>query len=76
MYVDNDVSGTIPPDKRPSSSRLLAALTPKPPFHVLIVMEQSRLARDLARVLDLIETLEGAGVEVYSYQTGRPHLAR
>src|SRR5947208_3238106 len=52
VFVDESVSGTVPPDKRPGSSRLLAALRPKPPFRALIVMEQSRLSRDTARALD------------------------
>src|SRR2546426_12746428 len=71
VFVDNDVSGTVPPELRPGMSKLLSALTPKPPFQRLVVMEQSRLGRDTAATLALIERIENAGVEVYSYQDSR-----
>src|SRR5437899_2986777 len=38
---------------------------------VIVVMEQSRLGRDIAKTLELITTIEAAGVEVWSYADAR-----
>ena len=41
VYTDDAISGAIFGEKRPGLYRLLNALTPRPPFQVLIVMDQS-----------------------------------
>ena len=70
VFSDANVSGAEFRN-RPGLSRLLAALPPRPPFGALIIMEQSRLGRDTIRTLALIQTLQDAGVEIYSYGDGR-----
>ena len=45
VYVDDGISGAEFA-KRPGFVRLMTALTPAPPFEVLIVSELSRLGRE------------------------------
>jgi DNA invertase Pin-like site-specific DNA recombinase len=45
---------------------MLDALEPKPPFQVLLVTEPSRIGRDAIRTLGVVQTLEEAGVAVWS----------
>ena len=46
VYVDGGISGAEF-SKRPGFLRLMNALKPRPPFHVLIMSEESRLDREL-----------------------------
>ena len=48
VFVDDAVSGAEW-KHRPGFNALLAALSPKPPFDVLIVSELSRIGRDTVR---------------------------
>lgn len=72
-YTDDAVSGAI--EQRPGLSALLAAIgaddpdaNPKArPFDVLIVSEQSRLARDTMFTMGLIKRIEECGIQVWAY---------
>jgi site-specific DNA recombinase len=64
-YLDDGISGTIPLEKRPAGSKLLAdAANGK--FNVVLVWKLDRLARKPSVALNAIETLEGYGVSVKS----------
>ena len=72
VFSDDGVSGAAFNRKeRPGFYRMLDALSPTPPFRVLIVSEQSRLGRDTIRALSAIQQIEDAGVEIHSYLDGR-----
>ena len=59
------------PKKRPGLAALLdAALTKPRPFDVLVIMNQSRLARRQRYAVDLVHDLTDAGVRIFHYQTG------
>ena len=45
IYVDDGISGAEFA-KRPGLARLINALTPRPPFQVLVMSEESRLGRE------------------------------
>jgi len=66
VFIDEAVSGAEFKN-RPGLARMLAALSPKPKFDILILMDQSRLGRDTIRTLGLILTLQNAGVQIHSY---------
>ena len=70
VFTDDGISGAIFGEKRPGLYRLLNALKPRPPFQVLIVMDQSRLGRDQDEVPVVLRRLTQAEVKVYSYLTG------
>src|SRR5882672_5372329 len=46
VYVDDGVSGAEFDGRRPGLAALLNVLTPRPPFHVLVMPEESRLGRE------------------------------
>lgn len=71
VFKDDAVSGAK--ESRPGLDRLVAALSPKPRFNVLVVMEQSRLARfdEPIDALILMRRIEKAGVEIWSYRDKR-----
>ena len=46
VYADDAISGALFGAQRPGLYRLLNALKPRPPFQVLVVMDQSRLGRE------------------------------
>jgi DNA invertase Pin-like site-specific DNA recombinase len=71
IFVDDAVSGADW-TRRPSFNALLAALTPRPPFDVLVVSELSRIGRDTVRTPAAILQLEEAGVEIRSYLSDAP----
>jgi len=50
---------------------LYAAKSVPRPFDVLVIMNQSRLARRLRCAVDIVHDLADAGVRIFSYQTGR-----
>jgi len=69
VYVDENISGTIfDLTKRRGLGRMLDSLKQ---FDVVVTMEQSRLGRDIAKTLELITTIEAAGLEVWSYSDAR-----
>ena len=54
---------------RPGFLRLMNSLKPKPPFHALVMSEESRLGRDRIRTeYSMLEIID-AGVEVFCYLT-------
>jgi site-specific DNA recombinase len=68
IFIDDGVSGA---DfvRREGFLRLMNALKPRPPFQVLVMMEQSRLGRSLDEVPYAIRQIAGAGVRIYCYLT-------
>src|SRR5262245_20117373 len=46
VYVDDGISGAVFGSRRPGLARLLNALSPRPPFQVLVMSEESRLGRE------------------------------
>jgi site-specific DNA recombinase len=71
MYVDDGVSGVLFGAKRPGLARLLNALTPRPPFQVLIMSEESRLGREQIETAYVLKQIVDAGVEVWFYLEDR-----
>lgn len=68
VYQDDGISGAEFL-KRPGYLALMNALRPRPPFQVLIVMDQSRLGRSLDEVPYTLKRITDAGVRVYCYLT-------
>lgn len=68
IYSDDGISGAEFV-KRPGFIRLMNALTPKPPFHVLIMSEESRLGREQIKTAYALQQLTDAGVQVWFYLT-------
>src|ERR1700730_13642880 len=63
IFVDAGPSG-VQYEERPGSSRLMNVLKPRPPFHVLIMAEVSRLGRDQVKIAEALEQLDEAGARV------------
>jgi site-specific DNA recombinase len=73
VYQDNDVSGAT--FDRPGLNALLAAIAQKPmPFDVLVMMDASRLGRDMEETLPLQGRITRAGVRIFHYQDGQELL--
>src|SRR5206468_1053203 len=72
VYVDDAVSGgEFDVTKRQGLAALLQAAKSTPrPFDVLVIMNQSRLARRLRYAVDIVHDLADAGVRIFNYQTG------
>ncbi len=70
VYVDDGISGAEF-ERRPGFMRMMASLTPRPPFQVLIVSEQKSIGREMAETMYVIKQLSEAGVEVFEYMQGR-----
>ncbi len=68
VYTDDGISGAEFV-KRPGFLALMNALKPRPPFQVLVTMEQSRLGRSLDEVPLVLRRLTDAGVRVFCYLT-------
>jgi DNA invertase Pin-like site-specific DNA recombinase len=71
VYADDGISGAEFGDRRPGLARLLNALRPRPPFHVLVTSEESRLGRESIEVAYALKTLAQAGVRVFLYLEDR-----
>jgi site-specific DNA recombinase len=69
VYTDDAISGAIFGERRPGLYRLLNALTPRPPFQGLVVMDQSRLGREQDEVPLVLRRLTQAGVRIFCYLT-------
>ena len=70
IFVDDGVSGAEFV-KRPGFIRLMNALSPRPPFQVLIMSEESRLGREqIATAYALLQIID-AGVRVFFYLEDR-----
>ena len=70
VYVDDGISGAEFA-KRPGLVRLMNALTPRPPFQVLVMSEESRLGREQIETAYLLKQLITAGVRVVYYLEDR-----
>jgi DNA invertase Pin-like site-specific DNA recombinase len=70
VYVDDGISGAEF-EKRPGFLRMMQALTPRPPFQVLITMDESRLGRDQFQTGYALWQIIDAGVRVFYYLPDR-----
>lgn len=70
VYVDDAVSGAEF-ERRPGFVRLMAALTHRPPFDVLVMSEESRLGREMLQTGYALYKLAAAGVRVWYYLDDR-----
>ena len=68
IYVDDGVSGAEFV-RRQGFLRLMNALTPRPPFHVLIMSEESRLGREAIQVSYAFNQIIDSGVRLFFYMT-------
>jgi site-specific DNA recombinase len=71
IFTDENTSGAEW-KHRPGFNALLAALTPRSPFGVVIVSELSRIGRDSVRTPAAVMQIEDAGVEIRSYLNDAP----
>ena len=70
IYQDDGVSGAEF-KTRPGFVRLMNALTPTPPFQVLIMSEEARLGREAIETAYALKQLVTAGVRVFFYLEDR-----
>jgi site-specific DNA recombinase len=70
VYVDDGISGAEFV-KRPGFVRLMTALKPRPPFTVLVMMDEDRLGREQIETAWALKQLIVAGVRVFSYLQDR-----
>ena len=70
VYVDDGISGAEF-EKRPQFMRMMHALKPRPPFQVLITMDESRLGRDQFQTGHALWQIIDAGVRVFYYLPDR-----
>jgi site-specific DNA recombinase len=66
VYSDDDISGAEFKN-RPGLLRLLNALSPRPPFQVLIMSEESRLGRESIETSYVLKQIIDAGERVFFY---------
>ncbi len=64
IFVDDGISGAEFV-KRPGFIRLMSSLKPHPPFHVLIMSEESRLGRESIQTGYALKQIMDAGVRVF-----------
>ncbi len=70
VYADDGISGAEFAN-RPGFLRLMNALKPRAPFHVLIMSEESRLGREAIETAYALKQLVQAGVRVFFYLEDR-----
>ena len=70
VYVDDGISGAEFV-KRPGFLRLMNALKPQAPFHVLVMAEESRLGREQIATAYALKQFSQAGVRVFLYLEDR-----
>src|SRR5262245_9638434 len=70
VYTDDGISGAEFAT-RPGLLRLMNALRDRPPFHVLIMSEESRLGREQIETAYLLKQIVTAGVRVVFYLEDR-----
>jgi len=73
VFVDDGISGAEFAN-RPGFLRLMNALKPRAPFHVLIMSEVSRLGREQIETAYALKQLSVAGVRCFSYLEDRELL--
>lgn len=66
IYYDENVSGSIPTEKRPGFKKLRKYLNDNPNIHTLYMFEISRLGRTFLETLNLVYDLEMEGTQVVS----------
>ena len=69
VFVDDGISGAEF-ERRPGFQKLMAMLSPRAPFQLLIVSEQKSLGREQFETGYAIKRLSEAGVEIFEYLTG------
>ena len=74
VYTDDKISGALFGASRPGLARLLAALTPRPPFQVLVMSEESRLGPEAIETAWVMKRLTDAGVRVFFYLDDRERV--
>jgi site-specific DNA recombinase len=70
VFLDDGISGAEFA-RRPGFVRLMASLTPRPAYQVLIMSEESRLGREMAEVIYALKQIVMAGVRVFFYLEDR-----
>jgi DNA invertase Pin-like site-specific DNA recombinase len=70
VYTDDAISGAEF-QRRPGFLRLMNALKPRPPFSVLVMMDEDRLGREQIETAWALKQLITAGVRVFSYLQDR-----
>ena len=70
LFVDDGISGAEFAN-RPGFLRLMNALKPTAPFHVLVMAEESRLGREAIETAYALKQLVTAGVRVFFYLEDR-----
>src|SRR5262245_32606590 len=70
IYADDGISGAEFV-KRPGFLRLMNTLTPRPPFQVLVMSEESRLGREQIETAYALKRITDAGVRVFFYLEDR-----
>jgi len=70
VFVNDGVSGAEFA-KRPGLVRLLNALSPRPPFEVLVMSEESRLGREAIETAYVLKRIIASGVRVFFYLEDR-----
>ncbi len=70
IYTDDGISGAEFV-KRPGFIRLMNALSPRPPFGVRIMSEESRLGREQIETAYALKKITDAGVRVFFYLEDR-----
>jgi len=71
VFVDDAISGAEFTN-RPGLQSLLAAAEPVAPFQRLIVMDPSRIGREMIEAAFVLKRLDRAGVAVWSYLNAAP----
>jgi DNA invertase Pin-like site-specific DNA recombinase len=71
LYVDDGISGALFGAARPGLARLLNALSPRPPFDVLVMSEESRLGREAIETGYTLKQITDAGVRIFFYLEDR-----
>src|ERR1044072_2412271 len=70
IFADDGISGAESA-KRPGFLRLMNALKPRPSFQVVVMSEESRLAREAIETAYALKQLVTAGGRVFFYLEGR-----
>src|SRR5262245_37629848 len=71
VFIDDGISGALFGAGRPGLARLLNALTPRPPFQMLVMAEESRLGREAIETGWTLKQILDAGVRVFFYLEDR-----
>jgi site-specific DNA recombinase len=71
IYTDDQITGAIFGAGRPGLARLLNALTPRPPFQILVMSDGDRLGRESIEMAYTMKQITDAGVRVFLYLDDR-----